>query len=90
MKNTAIIIFAAAIIAATVTSAHAADLNKDNAETIARDCKGIGPAIAARIIESREKDGAFADYAALQARIKGIGEKKRASIETQENCNLNK
>lgn len=91
MRNTtifAITIFAIAIFAAT--AAHAADLNKDDATTIAKDCRGIGPAIAMRIIESREKDGPFADYAALQTRIRGIGAKKRADIEQQQTCNIGK
>lgn len=34
---------------------------------------GVGPAVAGRIVEERERGGPFADLAELQARVRGVG-----------------
>ena len=54
-------------------SAFAADLNKDDAATIAKDGVGIGPKKAEMIVAERTKGGAFKDWTDLQKRVKGFG-----------------
>ena len=44
------------------------------------DLPGVGPALAARIVEHRQKNGAFKSVEDLMA-IKGIGEKNFAKIQ---------
>ena len=34
--------------------------------------KGIGPSLSGRILQAREKEGAFSDWADLMRRVKGI------------------
>jgi len=42
--------------------------------------KGIGPAISKAIIAERTKGGEFKDWADLQKRVKGIGDKNSAKL----------
>lgn len=54
------------------------DLNRASAAELDL-LPGVGPALAARILESRDRDGPFPNVEAL-ARVKGIGEQKLLRI----------
>ena len=82
---------AAALLAAFVltagpafagTQAPAGKVNLNTA-TVSQleDLPGIGPALAARIVDHRQKNGAFKSVEDLMA-VKGIGEKNFAKIQT--------
>ena len=64
--------FAFSVFAADANTASQADLEA---------VKGIGPAIATRIIDAR-KNGNFKDWPDLVARVKGIGDKSAAKLST--------
>lgn len=68
-------IFVLATMIASISFAFAAvDVNK--ADQAALDgIKGIGPAMSKTILAERKKHGDFKDWADLQARVKGIGDK---------------
>ncbi|MBK4733111.1 helix-hairpin-helix domain-containing protein [Noviherbaspirillum sp. DKR-6] len=56
-----------------------ADVNK--ADQAALDgIKGIGPVISKRIIDERQAHGPYKDWADFEQRVKGIGDKKAASL----------
>lgn len=63
-----------AIAAVDVNSADEAALN---------DVKGIGPAMARRIVEERGKQGAFKDAEDLAHRVKGLGSKSVAHLQQE-------
>jgi competence protein ComEA len=68
--------FAAALALALVFGASvtfAADLNKDDAATIAKDGMGIGTVKAEMIVAERTKNGPFKSWEDLKMRIKGFG-----------------
>jgi competence protein ComEA len=69
------LILALAMMIASISFAFAAvDVNK--ADQAALDgIKGIGPAMSKTILAERKKNGDFKDWADLQARVKGIGDK---------------
>ncbi len=69
------LILAIAAVMATMSFAFAAvDVNK--ADQAALDgIKGIGPTMSKAILEERTKGGNFKDWADLQTRVKGIGDK---------------
>jgi len=81
---------AAALLAALVLTtgpafaAAAAPQGKVNLNTATvsqlEDLPGIGPALAARIVEHRQKNGAFKSVEDLMA-VKGIGEKNFSKIQ---------
>ena len=60
-----------AMAAIDVNTATATDL-----DTI----KGIGPKMAASILDERKKNGNFKDWADFAARVKGVGEKNSAKF----------
>lgn len=62
----------AALALAVATSAFAVDVNKSSAQELTQ-VKGIGPAIAERIVTERKKGGDFKNWPDLVARVKGIG-----------------
>lgn len=43
---------------------------------------GIGPATSRAILEERKKGGNFKDWADLEARVKGVGEKNSVKLST--------
>ena len=49
------------------------NINTANAETLAMELTGVGPALAAAIVADREANGEFASPEAL-ARVRGIGD----------------
>jgi competence protein ComEA len=50
------------------------NVNTANAETLARELNGVGPALAEAIIREREENGAFTSADDL-TRVRGIGER---------------
>jgi competence protein ComEA len=66
-----------ALFAASVFAA-AADANKATQAEL-EQVKGIGPAIATKIIDERKKTP-FKDWQDLTTRVKGIGDKKAAAL----------
>lgn len=63
----------AALVVGLTTTAFAADVNKATALELAQ-VKGIGPAIAERIVVERKKGGDFKSWPDLIARVKGVGQ----------------
>jgi competence protein ComEA len=58
-----------------------ADVEVNKADQAALDgVKGIGPTISKAIIAERTKNGDFKDWADLQKRVKGIGDKNSAKF----------
>jgi len=74
--------FLLACIAFIVTMGIAfADVEVNKADQSALDgVKGIGPAISKAIIAERTKNGDFKDWADLQKRVKGIGDKNSTKL----------
>lgn len=70
--------FALVGLFASITPAHAIDVNTAD-ETQLQTIKGIGPAISARIVAERRK-GNFKDWADFQSRVNGVGDKTSASM----------
>ena len=66
--------FAAATAPAGKVNLHTATVSQ------LEDLPGIGPALAARIVDHRQKNGAFKSVEDLMA-VKGIGEKNFAKIQ---------
>ena len=67
-----------ALLAFFAMSVFAADANNASQAEL-EAVKGIGPAIATKIIDER-KNGAFKDWPDLIARVKGIGDKNAAKL----------
>ena len=58
-----------------------ADVDVNKADQAALDgVKGIGPTISKAIIAERTKNGDFKDWADLQKRVKGIGDKNSTKL----------
>ncbi len=74
--------FLFACIAFLVTMGIAfADVDVNKADQSALDgVKGIGPTISKAIIAERTKNGDFKDWADLQKRVKGIGDKNSTKL----------
>jgi len=64
----------AALLAPRLLLAGPVNVNSADAETLARELNGIGPALAQAIVEERERNGAFSSPDDLK-RVKGIGER---------------
>lgn len=64
----AALLFAPAVLAGPV------NVNSADAETLARELTGVGPALAEAIIRDREQNGPFTSPDDL-ARVRGIGER---------------
>jgi len=64
----AALLFAPAVLAGPV------NVNSADAETLARELTGVGPALAEAIVRDREQNGPFASPDDL-ARVRGIGER---------------
>jgi competence protein ComEA len=64
----AVALHAAAVVAGPV------NINTADAETLALELTGVGPALAAAIVEYRERFGAFESPEAL-TRVSGIGQR---------------
>jgi competence protein ComEA len=74
------LLLALATLIATMSFAFAqVDVNKADAAAL-DSIKGIGPAKSKAIIEERSKGGEFKDWADLEKRVKGIGEKSAVKL----------
>ncbi|WP_454056101.1 ComEA family DNA-binding protein [Cupriavidus sp. Marseille-Q8015] len=56
------------------------DVNSADEATLT-EVRGIGPAMARRIVEARQKDGAFRDVDDLADRVPGVGPKSAANLQ---------
>lgn len=74
------ILFAVATLVATMGIAFAqVEVNK--ADQAALDgVKGIGPKMSKAILDERKKGGEFKDWADLEGRVKGVGEKNAIKL----------
>lgn len=69
-----------AMLMATMSLAFA-DVEINKADQAALDSvKGIGPKMSKVIIDERKKGGDFKDWADLQKRVKGVGEKSSVNF----------
>lgn len=74
------LLLAVATLIATMSFAFAqVDVNKADAAAL-DGIKGIGPAKSKAILEERGKGGEFKDWADLEKRVKGIGEKNAVKL----------
>ncbi|HVL55287.1 MAG TPA: helix-hairpin-helix domain-containing protein [Burkholderiaceae bacterium] len=74
-----VLVLLAALLAAGVGAARAAvDANVATHDQL-RTIKGIGPAMADRIIQERRK-GPFKDLAEFRARVKGVGDRRARTL----------
>lgn len=74
------LILAVATLVASMSFAFAqVDVNKGDAAAL-DSVKGIGPAMSKKIIDERTKNGDFKDWADLQKRVKGIGDKHGSKL----------
>ncbi|MGF6274713.1 competence protein ComEA [Massilia sp. UYP11] len=68
----------AALVVSTGLAFAQVDVNK--ADAVALDgVKGVGPSMSKAILDERAK-GEFKDWADLQGRVKGLGDKKAAKL----------
>lgn len=68
------ILFVILLSFAGFVSAAQIDINSANAETIAKNLKGIGPSKAAAIVRFRDENGPFQKHEDL-VQVKGVGKK---------------
>ncbi len=68
------VMLSAAFLAPAVLLAGPVDVNSADAETLARELNGVGPALAEAIIQERERNGAFTSPEDLK-RVKGVGDR---------------
>ncbi|HEU4845481.1 MAG TPA: helix-hairpin-helix domain-containing protein [Burkholderiaceae bacterium] len=74
------LLLAVVTLIATMSFAFAqVEVNKADAAAL-DSVKGIGPAKSKAIIEERSKGGDFKDWADLEKRVKGIGEKNAVKL----------
>lgn len=74
--------FAALLVSLAVGGAAYANVDVNVAdEATLTSVKGIGPATAKRILDEREKHGAFKDAGDLADRVPGVGPKSVANLE---------
>ncbi|BEV16998.1 helix-hairpin-helix domain-containing protein [Herbaspirillum sp. DW155] len=73
------LLFILSFFAATALAWAEVDVNK--ADQAALDgVRGIGPAMSKRILEERQKGGAFKDWSDLEKRVKGIKDKAAVKL----------
>lgn len=66
---------------AFVTGIAHADVDVNKANQAALDgIRGIGPKTSSAILEERKKNGDFKDWADLESRVKGVGEKSAVKL----------
>jgi len=68
------ILLSAALFAPGLLLAGPVNVNSADAETLARELNGVGPALAEAIIQERERNGAFSSPDDLK-RVKGVGDR---------------
>lgn len=73
MKNLlSSLLFSGAFLAAVVAQAGPVNINTADAETLATELNGVGPALARAIVEDRSRNGLYSTPEAL-TRVSGIG-----------------
>lgn len=73
MKNLlSSLLFSVAFITAIVAQAGPVNINTADADTLAAELNGIGPALARAIVEDRDRNGFYTTPEAL-TRVSGIG-----------------
>lgn len=77
-----ILLAAACCLSLAGTAFASVDVNSAD-EAALNDVKGIGPAMARRIVEERGKQGAFKDAEDLAHRVKGLGPKSIAHLQEE-------
>ncbi|MBY4945777.1 helix-hairpin-helix domain-containing protein [Cupriavidus respiraculi] len=77
-----ILLAAACCLPLAGTAFASVDVNSAD-EAALNDVKGIGPAMARRIVEERGKQGAFKDAEDLAHRVKGLGPKSIAHLQEE-------
>jgi competence protein ComEA len=86
MSMNRLLILAAALAGPCLALAGPVDLNSADAETLARELDGIGPAKARAIVEYRDKNGKFKSVDEI-LNVKGIGpqvfEQNKANLKLQ-------
>ena len=73
MKKNYVSTLALALVLGIASTGFSADINKDDAATIAKDGLGIGPKKAELIVTERTAKGPFKDWEDLKMRVKGFG-----------------
>ena len=74
------LMLAVATLVASMSFAFAqVDVNKADASAL-DSVKGIGPSMSKTIIDARTKGGDFKDWADFEKRVKGVGDKRAASL----------
>ena len=73
------IILTAALALLTAAAFAAVDVNKATQAEL-ESIKGIGPAMSTKILEARKNGGDFKDWADMQARVKGVRDRKSAKL----------
>lgn len=74
------LMLAVATLVATMGFAFAqVDVNKADAAAL-DGVKGVGPTTSKAILDARGKGGEFKDWADFQKRVKGVGEKRAATL----------
>ena len=74
------LMLAVATVLATMSFAFAeVDVNKADAAAL-DSIKGVGPKMSEAILTERTKGGPFKDWADLQSRVKGVGDKNAAKL----------
>jgi competence protein ComEA len=74
------LMLAAATLVATMGFAFAqVDVNKADAAAL-DTVKGVGPTTSKAILDARSKGGDFKDWADFQKRVKGVSDKRAASL----------
>ena len=76
IKN--LMLAAAALVASAGFAFAQVDVNKADAAAL-DGVKGVGPSMSKTILDERAK-GEFKDWADLQGRVKGLGDKKAAKL----------
>jgi competence protein ComEA len=76
MKRLASLVLCCAAFACALPLVYAGpvNINSADAETLALELSGVGPALARAIVEDREKNGRFESPEALM-RVSGVGER---------------
>ncbi len=84
MKHTLLAIAVALVLLISAGLIHAEDKIDLNRATVSQliSLPGVGPALAERIVEYREKNGRFQKVEEL-LNVRGIGEKKFAKLEAR-------
>ena len=73
-----LVLAVAALVASTGIAFAQVDVNKADAAAL-DGIKGVGPSMSKMILDERAK-GEFKDWADLQGRVKGLGDKKAAKL----------